>query len=284
MNPTVFHFPFQWARWHTHPEVWALCATLLVGYFLMLRLRPEGAAPATFGQKRNWVLAVAILFVSAEWPMHDLAEGYLYSVHMVQHLLLTMIVPPLVLTALPAWLVRALVPARAMRALRVVCRPLIALVLFNVVLVFTHWPNMVTATIGHEWAHLGLHALIFASAMVMWMPVLSPVLEIPRLAYPGQMLFLFLQSLIPTVPASFLTFGERPLYHIYETFPKPFGISALEDQRAAGLIMKIVGGAILWVFITVVFFKWHRLEHDEGVDALELRDVDHALNRMELSR
>jgi len=88
---------------------------------------------------------------------------------------------------------------------------------------------------------------------------------------------------VPTVPASFLTFGARPLYHIYETFPR-IGISALSDQRAAGLIMKIGGGFILWGFMTVIFFRWFRMERDDGVDALALHDVEKHLNRMELTK
>ena len=93
------------------------------------------------------------------------------------------------------------------------------------------------------------------------------------------MLFLFLQSLVPTIPASFLTFGDKPLYHIYETFPRLWGISAHTDQLVAGLIMKIVGGAVLWTVIAVQFFRWYDLEHRDGVDALEWRDVDQQLNR-----
>ncbi len=279
---------FRWASWHTHPEVLVLCATLLIAYFVAIReLRPDGEAPATFAQKRNWVLAILTLLVAAEWPVHDLAEGYLYSVHMLQHIALTMFLPPLILTALPAWLFKQIVPARAMRFVRWVCRPFVALVFFNVVLVFTHWPNMVRASIvgtGHEWIHFGLHVLLVFSALAMWMPLLSPVIEIPRLSLPGQIIYLFLQSIVPVVPASFLTFGARPLYPVYQLFPKPWGISAIADQRTAGLMMKLLGSAILWAFMSKIFFKWYHQEHDDGIDAIAMRDVDRALNRMELSR
>jgi putative membrane protein len=149
--------------------------------------------------------------------------------------------------------------------------------------VFTHWPNMVDASVHNEWAHFGLHSFLVVTAMIMWMPVLSPVMELPRLSYPGQMMYLFLQSLVPTVPASFLTFGSRPLYHVYETFPRIAGISALGDQRVAGLIMKIIGGIILWVVIINIFFKWYTLEKTDGVDVLEHRDVERTLNRVELT-
>ena len=71
------------------------------------------------------------------------------------------------------------------------------------------------------------------------------------------MMFLFLQSVVPTVPASFLTFGDHPLYHFYEHVPRLWGISALHDMQDAGLIMKIGGGVVLWVVIAIVFFRWY---------------------------
>jgi len=142
---------------------------------------------------------------------------------------------------------------------------------------------MVDASVHSEWAHFGLHCLLVFTALIVWMPVLSPALELPRLSYPGQMMYLFLQSLVPTIPASFLTFGDRPLYHVYETFNR-LGISALTDQRLAGLEMKLLGGFILWGFIIVLFFKWYRIEHGQGVDILGYRDVDRTLNRVGLTK
>jgi putative membrane protein len=280
--------PWSWSpQWH--PTVWVLCAVLLCGYFLALdyigpkHVRP-GEPVATRAQKRNAILAVTVIFIAAEWPIHTLAERYLYSVHMVQHLLLVMVAAPLMLAATPPWMARAVLPGPLMRITRKVTRPMPALIIFNATLVFTHWPTMVDASVHSELAHFGLHLLLFVTAMIMWMPVLSPLLELPRLSYPGQMLYLFLQSLVPTVPASFLTFGDRPLYHVYETFHRIAGISALTDQRVAGLLMKIVGGAILWAIIIKVFFKWHRIEDGQGIDILGYRDVDRTLNRMELTK
>jgi putative membrane protein len=107
----------------------------------------------------------------------------------------------------------------------------------------------------------------------MWWPVMSPLPERPALSPPAQMLYLFLQSLAPTIPASFLTFGHTLLYPVYATYPRVWGLSALDDQLIAGLVMKIVGGLILWGFIAVIFFNWHAREQS-GWDALALRQVE----------
>jgi putative membrane protein len=92
------------------------------------------------------------------------------------------------------------------------------------------------------------------------MPLASPLPEVPRYTPLLQMLFLFLQSVVPTVPASFLTFGARPLYRFYEGVPRLYDISALDDMRVAGLVMKIGAGALLWVIIAIVFFRWYAEE------------------------
>jgi putative membrane protein len=94
--------------------------------------------------------------------------------------------------------------------------------------------------------------------------VLSTVPELPRLAYPIQMGYLFLQSLVPAVMASFITFSDRVVYQAYAEAPRIWGISPLADQQIAGGIMKMMGTIILWSFITVVFFKWYEREEGEA--------------------
>lgn len=239
--------------------------------------------PATRRQVTLFTLGVLTIWVAAGSPVHDIAEDYLYSVHMVQHMLLSFVAPPLLVLGTPAWLLRALLrPAWLLTAVRAITRPLPALVLFNVVVALSHWTAVVDASLRSEPVHLAAHATLFLSAIVMWMPVTSPLLELPRLAYPGQMLYLFIHSLLPTVPASFLTLGHHPLYRFYETVPRLWGLSAMTDQRIAGLIMKIAGGFLLWGVIAALFFKWYAREQKEGVDVLEWQDVDRDLRRTKL--
>jgi putative membrane protein len=218
---------------------------------------------------------MALLSMASVWPIHDLAERYLYSAHMVQHMIYTFGAAPLLVAGSPVWAVRRVLATPVLgRVFRFAVRPLVALVSFNAILLFTHWPSVVNASVGSELTHFSLHVLIVASAYVVWWPIVSPLPELPPLNPPGQMMYLFFQSLAPTIPASFLTFGSHPLYAVYETFPRIWGISALSDQMAAGLIMKLAGGLILWTVIASVFFRWAKREETEGWDALEMGRVE----------
>jgi len=193
----------------------------------------------------------------------------------VQHMLFTFVAPPLLIAGTPDWMLRAVLRPRGVFALaRVVTRPLVALIVFNGVLLFTHWPAVVEASVGSELLHFALHVTIVASGLVMWWPVMSPLPELPALTPPGQMLYLFLQSLAPTIPASFLTFGREPLYEVYATFPRIWGLDPLNDQLIAGLTMKIGGGLILWGVIATIFFRWFAQEQREGWDPLQWRSLE----------
>ncbi|MEX0875474.1 MAG: cytochrome c oxidase assembly protein [Actinomycetota bacterium] len=260
--------------WHPHPDVLLLLVILGAGYvWLVRRVSPRFVHPieraVTRRQAISFTTGLFTLGVASYWPIHDLAEGYLYSAHMVQHLLLTLVAPPLLLVGMPAWMLRLILGRRGLQVAKFLTRPLIALVAFNAMIAVSHIPAVVELAARSEPFHLGAHVLLVGTAFMMWSPVLNPLIELPKLSYPSRMLYLFLQSLVPTVPASFLTFGHTVLYHVYEEGPGMWGISALTDQRVAGLIMKLAGGAILWTVITWYFFKWFTVEEREKVDVLE---------------
>jgi putative membrane protein len=273
-------------RWHAHPDVWLLIGALAIGYtWAVRRIGPKVVHPIERVVTRRQILlfgaGLLTMWVAADWPIHDVAEGSLYSVHMLQHLMLSLVAAPLLLIGTPDWLLRRLLqPPLVGRVARFVTRPFMGLVLFNVVIVISHVPAVVDASTHSELTHFGLHSALFLTALCMWSPVVNPLIELPKLSYPGRMVYLFLQSLVPTVPASFLTFGTTVLYHHYETVPRLWGISALTDQRVAGLLMKIGGGAILWTVIAWYFFKWYAVEEREKVDVLEWSKLDGDLNKV----
>jgi putative membrane protein len=270
-------------RWVAHPDVWLLIAALAVGYAVALRrlgprLAPKGSPVATRLQIACFSAGVLTLWIASDWPIHDLGEGYLFSVHMVQHTAYSVIAAPLLLIGTPAWLARWLLSPRwLLRSVRYLARLLPATIIFNLVVIVTHLPVVVDLALHHALVHFGIHALIVVSSLLVWMPVVSPLPEVPRLQPLVRMLFIFLQSVVPTVPASFLTFGEHPLYRYYETVPRLWGISALDDMRFAGLIMKIVVGFSLWITIMIIFFRWYNTEETGTALHRVSRDLDRDL-------
>jgi putative membrane protein len=189
------------------------------------------------------------------------------------------IAAPLLLMGTPTWLARWLLSPRwLLRTVRYLTRLIPATIVFNVVVIVTHTPVVVDASLRHALIHFGVHTVILVSSLVVWMPVLSPLPEVPRLQPLVRMLFLFLQTVVPTVPASFLTFGDHPLYRFYEKVPRLWGTNVLSDMNVAGLIMKIVVGFSLWITITLIFFRWYNAE--ESGTALQRRvsrDLDREL-------
>lgn len=271
--------------YHAHPEVWLLIAVSACWYeWALRRVGPSRVHPvervATRRQVASFAAGLAILWVAADWPVHDLAERYLFSVHMFQHLLISFAAAPLLMIGTPAWLWRWLLQPRPVTAAaRFFGRPVVGIIVFNAVIAFTHAPVVVNVAVTHEGLHFLLHLLLFTSAVCMFLPVLNPLIELPRLSYPGRMLYLFVMSLLPTVPASFLTFGHTVLYHHYAVVPRIWGISALSDQLYAGLLMKLGGGAMLWGMMSWYFFKWATAEQREGVDVIEMGRLERELHR-----
>lgn len=241
--------------WHLHPDVLAVIAAIAIGWGWACSRwgRP------TWRQRSYFWSGLGLFFVFSQWPIHEVAEERLFSIHMTQHLVFSLVAVPLVLLGTPAPVLgRLLAPARPW--VRQLSRPLPATLLFNAVIVLTHIPVVVAVTVASEPLHLLAHLVLVAAAGLMWMAVLSPLPEIPRLADPGRMLYVFMQSIVPTVPASFLTFAENPLYRVYAEVPRLWGISAVADQQMAGAVMKIGGGALLWGVIVVMFFRWSSSE------------------------
>ena len=275
-------------EWHPHPDVWVLIAVLVGAYWLAVRrVGPSQVAPGEAVVSRRQViffgLGVAALWLHADYPIHDIGESFLFSVHMVQHIGFTLIAAPLLLLGLPNWLVRWLVRPRAVQwTVTRLARPLPAALVFNLVTVLTHWPLVVDASLRNHELHLGVHTVIFTSAVLMWFPVLNRVPDLPTLSNPGRMVYLFLQSVLPTVPASFLTFGHSVMYDFYAEAPRVFPLSAIDDQQLAGALMKVYAGALIWGAIAVMFFRWYANDQrHRSPGVLTWEDVERELRRTE---
>lgn len=248
--------------WKPHPEVWVLLAGIIaLGVYAVRvigpKVVPDGNEIISQRKKRFFIAAVIGLAIAADWPMHDIAEEYLYSVHMLQHLLITFFIPLMFLAATPEWLARLIVGADnvASSALRRFSKPIVAGVIFNALAALTHWNGVVQLSADSGVFHYGIHLVMFTSGLLMWMPVFGPIPEL-RMQVPAQMIYLFLMSIIPTVPAGWLTFADNPVYPAYDIPTRLWGISVVSDQQAAGFVMKVLGGFFLWSLIFIRFSRW----------------------------
>ena len=249
-------------EFEAHPSVWLLIAGIIfLGCYSVRRIGPlvvpEGEEIVTKKQKRCFALGVFLLWVASDWPMHDIAEEYLYSVHMGQHLLIAFIVPPLMLLAMPEWLARLVVVdgGWSSRLLSMLTKPVTAAVIFNALQILSHWSAVVNLSVENGIFHYTIHLAVFFSALLMWFCVVGPLPEL-QLSEPGKMVYLFVSSIVPTVPAGWLTFANGVVYSAYDHLEPLWGISPTDDQQAAGAVMKVVGGFYLWALITLLYFRY----------------------------
>ena len=251
---------------HPHYDVIATMGGLAVAYrYLTTRIArqvlPAGTAGATRRQQAQFYGGVALMFLVSTWPIHDIGEQSLFTFHMVEHLVIALIGAPLLLLGIPRWLAEFLLnKPNQLRFARAVSHPLVGFMFFNLTLAGLHWPQIVDLMVNVSWIHFAVHATLFTSAILMWMPVISPHPEIPRLRPPGAMMYLFAQSLVPTIPAAFLIFGSEPMYEHYANAIRLWDWDPMMDQALAGVIMKLGGGFLLWGVITVIFFRWYQQE------------------------
>ena len=250
-------------RYQPHPEVWLLIAgAVLLAWYAVHVVGPNAVGPGqALVTRRNrvaYVAAIGTLWIASDWPLHDISEEYLYSAHMIQHLLISFVVPPLLLVATPEWLARLIMSptGRAGIWIRRMSHPVVAGVTFNVVIAITHLTTVVNTSVENGGVHYLVHLVVFIASLLMWIPVVGPIKEL-RMGLPGQMVYLFLMSVIPTVPAAFLTFADGALYHVYDHEVRLWGIDISTDQQMAGLIMKLAGGLYLWGWIVAKFYRWN---------------------------
>jgi putative membrane protein len=231
-----------------------LAAGAWVGAWLARGARPRPGETTAFAGALVTLLAVL------NGPLHALSDRYLFSAHMVQHLALTLVVPPLLLVGLPAWMVDALAhPAGLVRALT---RPVPALGLYTIALVGWHLPGPYGLALEvHAW-HIVQHLTLMATATLAWWPVLARSDTARRLPYGAQILYLFAFGFPMTAVAAMITGAETLLYPFYETAPRLLSLSALADQRLGGVIMWVPAGLVPLVAFTIVFFRWVAAERD----------------------
>ena len=255
-----------WTHWHGHPDA-LLGLAVLEGAYLLgvgpLRERYGLADESDPRQTATFTAGVLVIFVALLSPIHILSDNYLFSMHMLQHVLLTLVAPPLLILGTPDWLIRPLLrPNWAFLLARTFTHPVVAFATFNIIFSMWHIPNIYNLSVTNHGVHIGEHLVFIATAVLMWWPIASNMPELPRISYPSQMMYLFLLSIAQLILFAPITFSREPLYDWYISAPRIWNLSALTDQQIGGIIMKMGGGAIFMTLIIVAFFRWFNREEE----------------------
>jgi cytochrome c oxidase assembly factor CtaG len=240
--------------------VWLAVLALGAAYARWSRPLAGGAAAYTTSTSRRmggWI-AIALVWMALDWPGGPLGTGYLASVHAAQFLVLAMLAPPLLLRGLDVDRVRALLDRSRVAAIiiRGVTKPLIAMLVFTIVMLATHTPGAVDTLMRSQLGAFALDLAWFLSGLAFWWPIVIEVPQRQHFGPPMRILYLFGGTQAHLYLSMWLLLADLPAYGIYELAPRVTGLSALEDQQVAGGLLLTIGGTYVLAVISVLFFRW----------------------------
>jgi putative membrane protein len=264
--------------WSVEPTVTLGLAALVAAYVLMVRrgvLRDDDDVSPWLASPRwrAWLFGAGVLsgLVALESPVDTGGDSYLLSLHMVQHLILMMVAPPLVLLGICG--MRPLPPAlapRLRRAWTAVTRPWPAAILFNAVLLVWHLPALYDTTLRNEALHVFEHLTFIAAGVVLWWPIVDPLRgegTVPIGPF-EKIAVLGISGVPPTVLGLVFSLGSTAFYEFYVHAPRLWGLSPVADQQIAGIVMFGLGNLIYFAAISVIFWRLLGDPADDEVDAV----------------
>lgn len=247
--------------------------TLLVAclYFLLtgpLHKRFAGATAATTKQKLLFIFALVLFYTAQGSPISYYGHHYLFSLHMLQQSILYFALPPIVLLAMPEWLLERIFRPKALKAiLRAVTHPLVAALMFNTLFSFYHIPFIFdAAALNHQWMTV-YHIILVLAAFAMWWPIVSPLSDnTKQLAGLKKLTYIFANGVLITPACALIIFAENPLYATYISAPQIFpSLDTFSDQRLGGIIMKLVQELVYGCVLAYVFYHWYKQEKQEDL-------------------
>ncbi len=282
--PVGLHFFLT--QWNWQPSI--IGGTLLVLALYMYAVGPlrEKYFPEeqfSMGKAVAFIVGVNLIFLSLFSALDELGDRYLFSAHMLQHLVLTLVGPPLMVIGTPGWLIRPLLRKRVLLKIgKIVTHPFVAFALFNIDLWLWHAPSLYDATLFNDNLHIMEHLTFIVFGVIFWWPLFSPVEEgLPRLSTGGQVLYLFFGSMPMVLLGAGLTFAS-PLYTPYINAPRVWGLSAATDQQLGGLLMWVPVSIYMIVIMSILFIRWmqqqERRQYEVEREQDLLRETEQGLN------
>ena len=248
------------ALWH--PEL--ITATLVIAALYLYAARyvgRQGFAVPTAAQRLSFFSGLVLLYLAVGSPLDALSDNFLFSAHMLEHLLIGIMAPPLLLLGLADGFWRIVFRRdRIRRVVAFLTKPVLALFLFNIAFSVYHFPYLYDLGLYNDSWPFFEHAVLFVTGLIMWWPVIAPSQQLPQISAPAKMLYLFLDAILMTPVFVIVLFAPKPLYTFYLHVPRLFGLTPLADQQLGAVVMKL--GALLayGTGAGVLFFDWIRRE------------------------
>ncbi len=246
--------------WDLEPSILGGCAALLAAYALLAR-------PAATARGILYACGVFVLLLALLSPIDTLGDGYLFSAHMLQHLLLVLIVPPLLLLGIPAAAYRTLLAwAPARRAEHALGHPLLAGFLGPGTLWVWHAPPLYDAALANQGVHILQHLTFLVTSTIFWWPVLAPADASRRLHPLGSIVYLMAALVDNSVLGIIITFAPVGLYPAYlHPFDRlgvlplvrgGWGLNPATDQQLGGVLMWVIGGPVYLLAGLGILVRW----------------------------
>lgn len=256
--------------WDVDPSIPIGCGLLLAAWFVAHR--------SDLSRGPFFLTGVAIMFLALTSPIDTLGDTYLFSAHMLQHMILILIVPPLLILGLSSDFVRAVIGVAALGAIeRVARRPPVAWALAMLTLWLWHLPALFDAALANEDVHIVEHLCFMVTATIFWWPILCPI-ESSRMPALPAVLYLFAGMLATSLLGIAITLAPAGLYPAYLHPQDPLGILTLlrdswgltpdVDQELGGLLMWVPGGLAFLAAIFIVMARWYRTPEEVSARAL----------------
>jgi len=272
-------------QWNWQPSLIVGTVVIIALYIAMigpLRVKYQLGPEVPLKQAAAFLIGVDLIFVALFSPLDAVGDTYLFTAHMIQHMILAIFAPPLLLLGIPAWIFQLLLRNRFVFVVgKGLTQPLVSAFLFNANLWFWHAPLFYNATLANPSLHIFSHLLYIATGLLFWWPILSPLSEgWPPLSLGGKIAYIFFSDMPMVLLGAGLTFTPS-LYYRYQNAPHLFGLSADADQQLGGLIMWIIGSIFLIVLVSIFFLSWMLQQEEkdrtrEGEEVIEESlDISH---------
>jgi len=242
----------SWMGWPLDPTVYLGLVVLFLGHAWLAR-GVDG-----FERKHSLYFGLGLftIWVALETPIDTIADHYLDSVHMLQHVLLGFVAPPLLLLGLSPGMVVRLARVPGVRA---ITEPVPAQIIAGAVMIVWHLPLLYDATLYSEPLHIAEHMTFIAAGLVLYWPMLQATSAQARwqMSPAAKLLYMLVATLPQDGVALALIFSRVPFYEYYVHAPRLVAsLTPLIDQTVAGAVLMVFGKATMVVAALAVFFRW----------------------------